>query len=169
MPYASPVRNLSEGIRPGACFASVVPGQPLSPNGASKPGRGGKVDERPCGHGSSPSANICERLLWMSKHKRPIVPRVRIIPTSSMNERPAKPLTLPARQEASLRAPQPGKDGRHGPNGSNQRAPNRRVGPGDERLLDLLVRPMRGDELARQLNLSRQRIHQLVVKLLALG
>jgi len=57
----------------------------------------------------------------------------------------------------------------HNPHGSSQGIPNRRVGPSDERLLGLLVHPMRGDELARQLNLSRQRIHQLVVKLLALG
>src|SRR4051794_39038760 len=40
---------------------------------------------------------------------------------------------------------------------------------GDDRVLDVLVHPLRGSELARRLNLSRQRIHQLVVKLMALG
>src|SRR3954447_19424141 len=112
------------------------------------------------------------RRVWRLKHKRPIVP-----PISSMCERPAKLFTLPARQEADNRRSwlwteqgQTSVQGKNpNPHGSSQGIPNRRVGPSDERLLGLLVHPMRGDELARQLNLSRQRIHQLVVKLLALG
>ena len=42
-------------------------------------------------------------------------------------------------------------------------------GPGVRRLLKLLDRPMRGHEIAEQLGLSRQRVHQLVVKLHAQG
>jgi len=47
--------------------------------------------------------------------------------------------------------------------------PRIKTGAGDERLLDVLVQPMRGSELQRLLNLSRQRIYQIVAKLMALG
>ena len=43
------------------------------------------------------------------------------------------------------------------------------VGPAGERLLDLLAHPMRGHEIARQLNVSRERVRQLIVRLMALG
>jgi DNA-binding IclR family transcriptional regulator len=43
------------------------------------------------------------------------------------------------------------------------------VGPAGERLLDLLAHPMRGHEIARQLNVSRERVRQLIVTLVALG
>jgi DNA-binding MarR family transcriptional regulator len=45
----------------------------------------------------------------------------------------------------------------------------KKVGPAGERLLSILDHPMRGDELARRLNVTRQRVHQLMVKLMALG
>jgi DNA-binding IclR family transcriptional regulator len=46
---------------------------------------------------------------------------------------------------------------------------NRLPGPGGQRLLDLLDRPMRASEIAERLGVSRQRVHQLLVKLLAQG
>jgi DNA-binding IclR family transcriptional regulator len=42
-------------------------------------------------------------------------------------------------------------------------------GPGARRLLQLLDRPMRGSELAKELGLSHQRVRQLVIKLHAQG
>jgi len=45
----------------------------------------------------------------------------------------------------------------------------RRLGPGGQKLLDLLDRPMRGHELAQHLKVSPQRVTQQVVRLLALG
>jgi DNA-binding MarR family transcriptional regulator len=47
--------------------------------------------------------------------------------------------------------------------------PSSRVGPSGQRLLDLLDQPMRGDEIARRLTVTRQRVRQLVVKLMAMG
>ena len=43
------------------------------------------------------------------------------------------------------------------------------LGGSGERLLDLLDRPMTGREIARALRVSRERVRQLVVKLMALG
>jgi len=45
----------------------------------------------------------------------------------------------------------------------------KRVGPGGQKLLDLLDHPMRGRELAQHLQVSPQRVTQQVVRLLALG
>lgn len=42
------------------------------------------------------------------------------------------------------------------------------VGPAGQRLLDLLDRPMSGEELATRLNVTQQRVRQLVLKLLAM-
>ncbi len=42
-------------------------------------------------------------------------------------------------------------------------------GPGAQRLLQLLDRPMRGSEIAEELGLSHQRVRQLVIKLHAQG
>src|SRR3954447_12434457 len=54
--------------------------------------------------------------------------------------------------------------------GEDQRPRSRmEVGPAGERLLDLLAHPMRGHEIARQLNVSRERVRQLIVRLMALG
>src|SRR3954469_14442931 len=47
--------------------------------------------------------------------------------------------------------------------------PRMRVGPAGQRLLDLLHRPMRGHEIAGHLDVSPQRVRQLVVRLMALG
>jgi len=44
-----------------------------------------------------------------------------------------------------------------------------RVGPAGQRLIDLLDRPMRGHEIAGYLDVSPQRVRQLVVRLMALG
>jgi DNA-binding MarR family transcriptional regulator len=43
-----------------------------------------------------------------------------------------------------------------------------RVGPAGQRLLDLLDRPMRGHEIAGHLEVSPQRVHQQVVRLMAI-
>jgi DNA-binding IclR family transcriptional regulator len=54
--------------------------------------------------------------------------------------------------------------------GEDQRPRSRmEVGPAGERLLDLLTHPLRGHEIARQLNVSRERVRQLIVRLMALG
>src|SRR6266516_7187587 len=42
-------------------------------------------------------------------------------------------------------------------------------GPGAQRLLELLDRPMRGSEIAEKLGVSHQRVRQLVIKLHAQG
>jgi len=42
-------------------------------------------------------------------------------------------------------------------------------GPGAQRLLELLDRPMRGSEIAKKLGVSHQRVRQLVIKLHAQG
>jgi DNA-binding IclR family transcriptional regulator len=42
-------------------------------------------------------------------------------------------------------------------------------GPGGRRLLELLDRPMRGQEIAEKLRISRQRVHQLLIEPHALG
>src|SRR3954466_8299214 len=47
--------------------------------------------------------------------------------------------------------------------------PRMRVGPAGLRLLDLLHRPMRGHEIAGHLDVSPQRVRQLVVELMAIG
>src|SRR3954451_20479002 len=47
--------------------------------------------------------------------------------------------------------------------------PRMRVGPAGQRLLDLLHRPMRGHEIAGHLDVSPQRVRQLVVELMAIG
>jgi Mn-dependent DtxR family transcriptional regulator len=44
-----------------------------------------------------------------------------------------------------------------------------RIGPGGRRLLELLDRPMRHKEIVEKLGLSRQRVHQLLIKLHAQG
>jgi Mn-dependent DtxR family transcriptional regulator len=43
------------------------------------------------------------------------------------------------------------------------------LGPGGRRLLELLDGPMRGQEIAEKLRISRQRVHQLLIELHALG
>jgi len=43
------------------------------------------------------------------------------------------------------------------------------LGPGGRRLLELLDRPMRGQEIVEKLRISRQRVHQLLIELHALG
>jgi Mn-dependent DtxR family transcriptional regulator len=54
-------------------------------------------------------------------------------------------------------------------------APNRprrdgaMLGPGAKRLLDMLDRPMRQSLIAEELGISKQRVHQLIIKLHALG
>lgn len=50
-----------------------------------------------------------------------------------------------------------------------RRRTSRRPGPSGQRLLDRLGRPRRGTDLAEELGLSPQRIHQLAVRLSALG
>ena len=47
--------------------------------------------------------------------------------------------------------------------------PRMQVGPAGLRLLDLLHRPMRGHEIAGHLDVSPQRVRQLVVELMAIG
>ena len=47
--------------------------------------------------------------------------------------------------------------------------PRMRVGPAGRRLLNLLHRPMRGHEIAGHLDVSPQRVRQLVVELMAIG
>ena len=49
------------------------------------------------------------------------------------------------------------------------RRKSRKPGPGARRLLEMLDRPRRASELAGRLGLTRQRVHQLVVKLHATG
>ncbi len=46
---------------------------------------------------------------------------------------------------------------------------NKKPGPGAQRLLKVLGRPMRASDLAERLGITRQRVHQLAVKLHALG
>ena len=46
---------------------------------------------------------------------------------------------------------------------------NKKPGPGAQRLLKVLGRPMRASDLAERLGITQQRVHQLAVKLHALG
>jgi DNA-binding MarR family transcriptional regulator len=63
----------------------------------------------------------------------------------------------------------------HGKNGRFRTVPDRKrgnsegPGPGGQRLLELLKQPMSGREIARQLHITLQRVHQLVAKLHAQG
>jgi DNA-binding IclR family transcriptional regulator len=50
-----------------------------------------------------------------------------------------------------------------------KRRDSERLGQGAERLLQALSRPMRGSELASELGITKQRVHQLVVKLYGMG
>jgi DNA-binding IclR family transcriptional regulator len=55
------------------------------------------------------------------------------------------------------------------PDAGGNRDRNVRPGTSSERLLALLARPRRGAELAAELGVSLQRVHQIVVRLAALG
>jgi len=50
-----------------------------------------------------------------------------------------------------------------------KRRRSKRLGQGAERLLKALRRPMSGNELASELRITKQRVHQLVVKLYGMG
>ena len=50
-----------------------------------------------------------------------------------------------------------------------KRRGSQRLGQGAERLLKVLSRPMSGNELASELRITKQRVHQLVVKLYGMG
>lgn len=50
-----------------------------------------------------------------------------------------------------------------------KRRGSKRLGEGAERLLKALSRPMSGNELASELRITKQRVHQLVVKLYGMG
>jgi DNA-binding IclR family transcriptional regulator len=50
-----------------------------------------------------------------------------------------------------------------------KRRGSQRLGQGAERLLNALSRPMSGNELASELRITKQRVHQLVVKLHGMG
>jgi DNA-binding MarR family transcriptional regulator len=53
--------------------------------------------------------------------------------------------------------------------GHEARMSRMQVGPAGQRLLNVLDRPMRGNELAKRLNVTQERVRQLVLKLLAMG
>jgi Mn-dependent DtxR family transcriptional regulator len=72
---------------------------------------------------------------------------------------------LAPRGEAAAVSVVPDTGGRRGRNRDSKVRP----GTSSDRLLALLVRPRRGAELAAELGVSLQRVHQLVVRLAALG